>query len=71
MRRVDPTVLDKVVFPLGIGCGVALGYLVLVALPRRDSGHGGKVWVQRPMQVMGALLIGLALWNVVILVGGR
>jgi threonine/homoserine/homoserine lactone efflux protein len=27
----DPTLRDKVVFPLAIGCGVALGYLALVS----------------------------------------
>jgi threonine/homoserine/homoserine lactone efflux protein len=69
MGGIEPTLLDKLAFPLALGLGIALGYLILVEFLRR---HGERVehgWVHRAIQAMGAVFVGLSLWNGGVLLG--
>jgi hypothetical protein len=43
----------------------------LIAVLRRHSAQAESIWAHRAMRAMGGVLVGLALWNVVALVGGR
>jgi threonine/homoserine/homoserine lactone efflux protein len=69
--RLDPTVSDKLVFPLAVGCGVSLGYRGLIGQLRRHSVQAERVWVQRAIRAMGSVLVGLALCNMVVFIGGH
>lgn len=71
MAELEPTLLDKIAFPLSLGLGIAIGYVILVELLRRHGGRVEHAWVQRAIQAMGGLFVALALWNGFVLLSLR
>jgi threonine/homoserine/homoserine lactone efflux protein len=69
MGGLSPTLFDKLAFPLALGLGIALGYVILVEFLRRHGARVEQVWVQRTIQAMGAVFVGLAAWNGGVLLG--
>ncbi|MGK2881422.1 MAG: LysE family translocator [Mycobacterium sp.] len=69
MTGLNPSLLDRTLFPFAAALGVAVGYLVLVQLLRRHSGRLEGTWVAGIIRAMGGLLVVLAVWNAVVLVG--
>jgi threonine/homoserine/homoserine lactone efflux protein len=69
MGGIEPTLLDKIGFPLALGLGIALGYVILVQVLRRYGERVEHAWVQRAIQAMGAVFVGLSLWNGGVLLG--
>jgi threonine/homoserine/homoserine lactone efflux protein len=69
MGGLAPTLLDKIAFPLALGSGIALGYVILVEVLRRYGERVEHAWVQRAIQAMGGVFVGLSLWNGGLLLG--
>jgi threonine/homoserine/homoserine lactone efflux protein len=69
MGGIEPTLLDKIGFPLALGLGIALGYVILVQVLRRYGERVEHAWVHRAIQAMGAVFVGLSLWNGGVLLG--
>lgn len=67
---LQPTMVDKAVFPFAAASGVSLGYVLLVRLMRRHRERLTGPRVQWVLRGLGVLLIALALWKVVQLVDG-
>jgi threonine/homoserine/homoserine lactone efflux protein len=63
MADFQPTLFDKIMFPLALGLGIALGYLILVEFLRRHGARVEHAWVHRAIQAMGFLFVALALWS--------
>ncbi|PRQ01052.1 LysE type translocator [Enhygromyxa salina] len=69
MIGVEPSLTQKIVFPLGLGLGIALGYVILVEVLRR---HGARIedrFVRGTIRVMGVVFILAPLWNGLRLLG--
>jgi threonine/homoserine/homoserine lactone efflux protein len=62
---LQPSLLDRVVFPLAAAIGVMLGYVLLVRFLQRRKGQLGGPAVRRVLRALGVLLIALAAWHVV------
>jgi threonine/homoserine/homoserine lactone efflux protein len=69
MGGIEPTLLDKIAFPLALGLGIVIGYAILVAVLRRYGERVEHAWVQRAIQAMGGVFVGLSLWNGAALLG--
>ena len=69
MGGLEPTLLDKIAFPLALGGGIAIGYVILVEFLRRYGERVEHAWVHRTIQAMGAVFVGLAMWNGGVLLG--
>jgi threonine/homoserine/homoserine lactone efflux protein len=69
MGGIEPTLLDKLAFPLALGLGIVIGYAILVAVLRRYGERVEHAWVQRAIQAMGGVFVGLSLWNGAALLG--
>lgn len=69
MGGLEPTLLDKIAFPLALGLGIATGYVILVEFLRRYGERVEHAWVHRAIQAMGAVFVGLSLWNGGVLLG--
>jgi threonine/homoserine/homoserine lactone efflux protein len=69
MGGIEPTLLDKIGFPLALGLGIALGYVILVQVLRRYGERVEHAWVHRAIQAMGAVFVGLSLWTGGVLLG--
>lgn len=69
MGGIEPTLLDKIVFPLALGLGIAIGYAILVGFLRRYGERVEHAWVQRAIRAMGAVFVGLSLWNAAAMLG--
>jgi threonine/homoserine/homoserine lactone efflux protein len=67
---LEPSMVDRVLFPCAAAAGVTLGYVLLVAVLRRHSARMQGAPARRVLRALGALLIGLALWNAVALIIG-
>jgi hypothetical protein len=63
MAGFEPTLFDKITFPLALGLGIALGYLILVEFLRRHGARVQHAWVHRAIQAMGLVFVALALWS--------
>lgn len=62
---LQPSMLDRMVFPCAAAAGVTLGYVLLVRFLRRHSARMEGLVVKRVLRGLGALLIALALWKAV------
>ncbi|MFI5508055.1 LysE family translocator [Mycobacterium sp. NPDC051804] len=62
---VQPSMLDRVIFPFAAALGVTLGYVLLVRFIDRRKGQMEGPAVRRVLQGLGVLLIALAAWHVV------
>lgn len=69
MGGLEPTLLDKIAFPIALGVGIAIGYVILVEFLRRFGERVEHAWVHRTIQAMGAVFVGLAIWNGGVLLG--
>lgn len=69
MGGMEPTLLDKIAFPIALGLGIAIGYVILVEFLRRYGERVEHAWVHRTIQAMGAVFVGLAMWNGGVLLG--
>lgn len=69
MGGLEPTPLDKIAFPIALGLGIALGYVILVEFLRRHGERVEHAWVHRAIQTMGAMFVGLSLWNAGVMLG--
>lgn len=67
---LQPSMVDRVVFPFAAAAGVTLGYVLLVQFLRRHSARMEGARARRALRALGALLIALALWNAVALITG-
>ncbi len=67
---LQPSMLDRVVFPGAAAAGVTIGYVLLVPFLRRHSTRMEGPGVQRVLRMLGAALVALGLWNVLRLVSG-
>jgi threonine/homoserine/homoserine lactone efflux protein len=63
MAGYEPTLSDKIMFPLALGVGIALGYMILVEFLRRHGARVEHAWVHRAIQAMGLMFVVLALWS--------
>jgi threonine/homoserine/homoserine lactone efflux protein len=63
MTDFEPTLLDKITFPLALGLGIALGYVILVEFLRRHGARVEHAWVHRSIQAMGLVFVALAVWS--------
>lgn len=62
---LQPTMVDRVIFPFAAAFGVTLGYMLLVRFLQRRRGHMEGPGVRRVLRGLGVLLIALAAWHVV------
>jgi threonine/homoserine/homoserine lactone efflux protein len=62
---LQPTLLDRIVFPFAAAFGVMLGYVLLVRILQRRKGQMEGPVVRRVLQALGVLLIALAAWHAV------
>ena len=62
---LQPTVVDRVIFPFAAAFGVTLGYVLLVRFLQRRKGRMEGPGVRRVLRGLGVLLIALAAWHVV------
>lgn len=62
---LQPSMLDRVIFPFAAAFGVTLGYVLLVRFLQRRSGQLEGPGVRRVLRGLGVLLIALAAWHVV------
>jgi threonine/homoserine/homoserine lactone efflux protein len=69
MAELEPTLLDKIAFPIALGVGIAIGYVILVGVLRRWGERVEHAWVQRLIRTMGALFVALSLWSAASLLG--
>jgi threonine/homoserine/homoserine lactone efflux protein len=69
MGGLTPSLFDKIAFPIALGVGIAIGYVILVEFLRRHGARVEQAWVQRTIQAMGAVFVGLAAWNGGVLLG--
>jgi threonine/homoserine/homoserine lactone efflux protein len=69
MAGLEPTLLDKLGFPIALGIGIAIGYVILVEFLRRHGARVERAWVQRAIQTMGGVFVVLALWSAASLLG--
>lgn len=66
---LEPTMLDRVVFPFAAAVGVTLGYVLLVQFLQRRSGRMDGPGLRRLLRMLGVLLVAFAMWHVVRLIG--
>jgi threonine/homoserine/homoserine lactone efflux protein len=69
MGGLEPTLFDKIAFPVALGIGISIGYVIVIEFLRRHGARVEHVWVQRTIQAMGAVFVGLAAWNGGVLLG--
>jgi threonine/homoserine/homoserine lactone efflux protein len=69
MGGLAPSLFDKLAFPLALGLGIGIGYVILVEFLRRHGARVEQIWVQRAIQAMGAVFVSLAAWNGGVLLG--
>jgi threonine/homoserine/homoserine lactone efflux protein len=69
MGELEPSLLDKIGFPIALGLGIALGYVILVEFLRRFGERVEHAWVHRAIQAMGVVFVGLSLWNAGVMLG--
>jgi threonine/homoserine/homoserine lactone efflux protein len=69
MGGLEPTLFDKIAFPVALGIGISIGYVIVIEFLRRHGARVEHVWVQRAIQAMGAVFVGLAAWNGGVLLG--
>jgi threonine/homoserine/homoserine lactone efflux protein len=65
---LQPSMLDRVIFPFAAAFGVTLGYVLLVRFLQRRRAQMAGPAVRKVLRALGALLIALAAWHVVQLV---
>lgn len=65
---LQPSMLDRVIFPFAAAFGVTLGYVLLVRFLQRRKAQMEGPAVRKALRALGALLIALAAWHVVQLV---
>lgn len=63
MAEFEPTLADKIAFPVALGLGIVLGYLILVGLLRRFGALLEARVIRRVLVVMGVVFVGVAIWN--------
>jgi threonine/homoserine/homoserine lactone efflux protein len=63
MADFEPTLFDKIMFPVALGIGIALGYVILVEFLRRHGARVEHAWVHRAIQAMGLVFVALAVWS--------
>ncbi|PRP95202.1 LysE family translocator [Enhygromyxa salina] len=69
MAEFEPTQLHKLVFPLALGVGIALGYMILVGVLKRFGARLEQKFVRLAIQSMGVVFVVLSVWNGLALVG--
>jgi threonine/homoserine/homoserine lactone efflux protein len=69
MSGYEPTLVEKILFPIALGVGIALGYTILVAILRRFGEQIEARFVRRAIQLMGGIFVCLACWNGLELLG--
>ena len=69
MLRVEPTTLDKLIFPVALGVGIVLGYLILVDGLRRWGERIGDHLLRWILRAMAVVFILTAIANGLRLVG--
>lgn len=62
---LQPSMLDRIIFPFAAALGVTAGYVLLVRFLQRRTERMAGPGVRRLLRVLGVLLIALALWHVV------
>lgn len=65
---LQPSMVDRVVFPFAAAAGVTVGYIALVWFLRRQSARLQGPSIRRVLRGSGGLLIAFALWNAVALI---
>ncbi|KIG17222.1 hypothetical protein DB30_03535 [Enhygromyxa salina] len=63
MTELEPTPLHKLLFPLGLGLGIVLGYLILVGILKRYGARLEQKFVRLAIQAMGVVFVVLSVWN--------
>jgi threonine/homoserine/homoserine lactone efflux protein len=69
MGGLEPSSFDKIAFPIALGTGIAIGYMILVGVLRRYGERVEHAWVHRAIQAMGLVFVVLSLWNAGVLFG--
>jgi threonine/homoserine/homoserine lactone efflux protein len=69
MGGIEPTLFEKIAFPIALGLGIAIGYAILVEFLRRYGERVEHAWVHRTIQAMGLVFVGLSLWDAGVLLG--
>lgn len=69
MMAFEPQRIHKIGFPFGLMCGIATGYVILVALLRRFGAKVGPRVVRGIFVVMGSTFMTLALVNAAKMLG--
>ena len=62
---LQPSMMDRVIFPFAAAFGVTLGYVMLVRFIQRRRAQMEGPTVRRVLRGLGVLLIALAAWHVV------
>ncbi len=71
LAHLEPTLLDKIAFPLALAVGIAIGYVLLLEYLRRHEAQMARAWVLIAIRGMGGVLVALALWNLVVRLNTR
>jgi threonine/homoserine/homoserine lactone efflux protein len=66
---LQPSMLDRIIFPFAAAFGVTAGYVLLVRLLQRRNERMERLGLRRMLRGLGILLIALALWHVVQFIG--
>lgn len=69
MTEIVPTQLQKLVFPLSLGLGIVLGYLILVGILKRYGAKIEQRFVSFAIRFMGLVFVALSVWNGLALLG--
>lgn len=63
VAELTPTVAQKLLFPLSLGAGIALGYVVLVWTVARWGANLEERAVEIVLRTIGGVLIALGIWH--------
>jgi threonine/homoserine/homoserine lactone efflux protein len=69
MTELVPTQLQKLLFPIALGVGIVLGYLILVGILKRYGAQLEEKFVRWAIRSMGVIFVVLSGWNGFALVG--
>jgi threonine/homoserine/homoserine lactone efflux protein len=69
ITEIEPTLLQKILFPISLGVGIVLGCLMLVGLLKRYGMQLEQRFVRAVIRSMGVVFVLLSVWNGLTLVG--
>lgn len=63
MTDLEPTLAQKLLFPIALGVGIVLGYLILIRILKRYGPKLEARFVRLVIRSMGAVFVAMSLWS--------